>query len=308
MNAINYSEYESEHSGDFLTEAALSRTGFDIRLERARWENPGSARVQTCNRNCLIRLMLPTGDGKRTQPAGNLGSFSGPSAQGFRPLGQLLFIPDGSEFHLKHGACQQKALICVFDPAALGALAAYRWNWDGCVEESMLNLQSLYLRASLQRLAEEVAAPGFASELHTECLLSSVVLDLRRQFLGARPSEDQGGRLSPQQMRVLRELLDAGPEESLSLEHLANACALPVRKLSNYFKNTTGKTLRRYAAENRLEKAIALLADPQLLVKQVAYQAGFQNPAAFTAAFRKAVGMTPEEFRRQRGLPNLYSC
>jgi AraC family transcriptional regulator len=300
MNAINYSEYEPEHSGDFLTEASLSRAGFDVRLEHARWENSGTALVKTRNRSCLIRLMLPTGASERAQPAGNLGSLSGPSSRGFKPLGQLLFIPDGSEFHLKHGVCKQKALICVFDPAAFSALAAYRWNWDGCVDESMLNLQSLYLRASLQRLAEEVASPGFASELHTECLLTSIALDLRRQFLGTRSDEDGNGKLSPQQMSVLRELLDAGPEQAISLEHLANACALSVRKLSSYFKNTTGKTLRRYASESRVEKAMALLDDPKLLVKQVAYQAGFQNPAAFTAAFRKAVGVTPEEFRRHR--------
>ncbi|MBD1552576.1 helix-turn-helix domain-containing protein [Pseudomonas typographi] len=300
MNAINYSEYEPEHSGNFLTEASLKSTGFDIRLEHARWENAGSALIQTHHHSCLIRLMLPSDAGERTQPAGNLGRLCGPASQGFRPLGPLLFIPNGSEFHLKHRACQQKALICVFDPAALATLACYRWNWDGCVDASMLNLQSLYLRAALQRLAEEVAAPGFASELHTESLLTCIALDLRRQFLGIRPCEDGNGKLTPRQMSVLRELLDAGPETALSLQYLANACALPVRKLSSYFKNTTGKTLRRYAAESRVEKAMALLADPQLLVKQVAYQAGFQNPAAFTAAFRKAVGMTPEEFRRQR--------
>lgn len=45
---------------------------------------------------------------------------------------------------------------------------------------------------------------------------------------------------------------------------------------------------------------MALLTSPDLLIKQVAYGAGFQNAAAFTAAFRKEVGLTPEEFRRQR--------
>ena len=45
---------------------------------------------------------------------------------------------------------------------------------------------------------------------------------------------------------------------------------------------------------------MTLLSDQRLLIKQVAYGAGFQNAAAFTAAFRKEVGLTPEEFRRQR--------
>ena len=95
-------------------------------------------------------------------------------------------------------------------------------------------------------------------------------------------------------------MLEAGPNEDTSLQRLAAACSLPARQLSTRFKNTTGKTLRRYAAEIRVRKAMALLTDPRLLIKQVAYGAGFQNAAAFTAAFRKEVGLTPEEFRRQR--------
>lgn len=299
MNPINYSEYESEHSGDFQTEASLYQKGFDIRLEHARWSCSGTASVEIRN-SCLIRLRLPADDFNQGEPEHNLGRFYGRGMRHFKPLGQLLFIPHGTEFHLKHGACQQKALICLFDTAALGALAAYHWNWEECANESMLNLQSPYLQASLQRLAEEVAAPGFASELHTECLLTSIALDLRREFLGPLDASDAVGKLSARQLALVRELVDAGPEEDLSLQRLADICALPVRKLSVYFKNTTGKTLRHYAAQTRMNKAMALLADQRLLIKQVAYQSGFQNAAAFSAAFRKAVGLTPEEFRRQR--------
>ncbi|HBX55674.1 helix-turn-helix domain-containing protein [Pseudomonas sp. UBA2684] len=299
MNAINYSEYTSEHSGDFQTEASLSKKGFDIRVEHARWSCSGTAVVEIRN-SCLIRLLLPADNVNRDDSAYNLGRFSGQGMRHFKQLGPLLFIPHGTEFHLKHGVCQQKALICLFDPTALGALSAYRWNWEERANESMLNLQSLYLQASLLRLAEEVAAPGFASELHTECLLTSIALDLRREFLGPQEVSEVVGKLSARQLKLVYELVEAGPEEDLSLNRLANVCALPVRKLSLYFKNTTGKTLRGYVAQARVEKAMALLADQRLLIKQVAYGAGFQNAAAFTAAFHKTVGLTPEEFRRQR--------
>jgi len=45
-----------------------------------------------------------------------------------------------------------------------------------------------------------------------------------------------------------------------------------------------------------LQKAVALLADPRLLIKQVAYQAGFNNAAAFSAAFRKELVSHPRNF------------
>lgn len=300
MNAIQYSEYDCEDTGRFLTEASLAKQGFDIRVERAQWSTTGTALVDTGD-SCLLRLMLPTS----TQIKPNCGTFSTQGGRQFQPLGKLLFIPHGTEFHLRHDACEQKALVCVFDPASLGVLGSYRWNWHEHVSEAMLNLQSGYLHASLQRLADEVANPGFASELQTECLLTSIALDLRREFIdnarSVESSSEQLRKLSPRQLTLLRELLnEAGEDESRSLRRLAQACDLPIRTLSSRFKNTTGVTLRHYAAQLRLEKAMALLANPRLLVKQVAYQAGFNNAAAFSAAFRKEVGITPEEFRRQR--------
>jgi AraC family transcriptional regulator len=299
MTAINYCEYESEHSGDFLTEASLSKKGFDVRLEHAQWSSAGTALIET-RKSCLVRMLLTPSGLECNDTSHNLGSFRGHATHRFKPLGQLLFIPHGTEFHLKHGACQQKALICLFDPTDLGPLAAYHWDWDVHTDENMLNLQSLYLQSTLQRLAEEVVAPGFASELHTECLLTSVALELRREFLSNRNDDEDTSKLGPSQLNLLREILEAGPNEDTSLHRLADACALSARKLSTCFRNTTGKTLRRYAAEIRIRKAIALLADQHLLIKQVAYASGFQNAAAFTAAFRKEVGLTPEEFRRQR--------
>lgn len=299
MDAIHYSEYDCEESGNFLTEASLARHGFDIRVERAQWSTTGTALIETGD-SCLLRLMLPAS----AQIKPNCGSFASRGTRQFKPLGKLLFIPHGTEFHLRHDACEQKALVCVFDPATLGVLGSYRWDWQHNVSEAMLNLQSGYLHASLQRLAEEVANPGFASELQSECLLTSIALDLRREFIDTpreaiSPSHN-AEKLSPRQLNILRELLDSVSDEGRSLRHLALACDLPLRTLSTRCKNTTGLTLRQYAAQNRLQKALALLADSQLLIKQVAYQAGFNNAAAFSAAFRKEIGVTPEEFRHQR--------
>ncbi|HBO4965635.1 helix-turn-helix domain-containing protein [Pseudomonas aeruginosa] len=297
MNAISYKEYESEHSGDFWTEASLRKQGFDIRLEHAHWSSAGTALIKL-QKNCLVRMLLTPSGLACNGTAHNFGSFDGHAAHRFKPLGQLLFIPHGTEFHLRHGAYQQKSLICMFDPADLGTLAAFHWDWNSRTCEEMLNLQSLYLQATLQRLAEEVAAPGFASELYIECLLTGIALELHREFL--RDGGEESGKLNPGQLRLLREMLETSPDGDISLQGLAAACSLPVRQLSTRFKNTTGKTLRRYAAEIRVRKAMALLTDPRLLIKQVAYGAGFQNAAAFTAAFRKEVGLTPEEFRRRR--------
>jgi AraC-like DNA-binding protein len=54
----------------------------------------------------------------------------------------------------------------------------------------------------------------------------------------------------------------------------------------------------------RVEEAKALLAETtrsDLHVIEVAYAVGFNNKMSFNAAFKKATGMTPTEYRRNHG-------
>ena len=106
------------------------------------------------------------------------------------------------------------------------------------------------------------------------------------------------GKLSSQQLKTLRELVESVPEQSNSLKQLADVLDMPARRLSEQFKSTTGLTLRQYVAQARIRRAKSLLLDRSMLIKQISYHTGFLSPASFTAAFRKEVGMTPEAFRQ----------
>ena len=58
----------------------------------------------------------------------------------------------------------------------------------------------------------------------------------------------------------------------------------------------------------RVEEARQLLAETSrsdMHVIEVAYAVGFNNKASFNAAFKRATGMTPTEYRRSRGLSDL---
>jgi AraC family transcriptional regulator len=301
MDAIEYLEDDETRRVTVNTEASLVNRGFDIRLEHATWRSSGSALISTGS-SCLMRLMLSNSPGDLGE-SGNFGAFCDQAPSRLKPLGDLIFFPRDTRFHLHHDSREQRAIVCVFDPNELGPLAAFDWDWKDCVKENMLDLRSRYLQAALQRLAEEVAEPGFASQLQTEYLLSSIALDLRRAYPDQSRPEALEQKLDARTLKRLRELIDELPEQALSLDYLARECGMPPRKLSIYFRNTVGKTLRRFAAETRLRKAMLLLQDPRLLIKQVAYQSGFQNAASFSAAFRKVSGMTPEAYRRRHGVP-----
>lgn len=297
MYSVKYLEYNPSNVGEFSTESRLVDDGFDIQIQSAQWSSAGTAVIEAKN-SCLLRLVLPKAATRKAIYSDNKGRFSGRNSD-FQSLGQTLFLPPGTEFQFYHGVSQYKSMICLFDPGVLAPLAGLEWCWEDSLNDDMLNLQSNYLQASMERLAQEVAAPGFASELHTECLLTGIAIDLHRQFLGSRMPDDCRGKLSSQQIGQLREMLDADPEMGNSIRKLAQMWDMSPRKLSMLFKNTAGLTLRQYVAQSRIRKAKSLLLNHKMLIKQVSYQTGFQNPASFAAAFRKEVGMTPEAFRQQ---------
>lgn len=297
MYSVKYLENNPSNVGEFSTESRLVDDGFDIQIQSAQWSSAGTAVIEAKN-SCLLRLVLPKAATRKAIYSDNKGRFSGRNCD-FQSLGQVLFLPPGTEFQFYHGVSQYKSMICLFDPGVLAPLAGLEWCWEDSLNDDMLNLQSNYLQASMERLAQEVAAPGFASELHTECLLTGIAIDLHRQFLGSRMPDDCRRKLSSQQIGQLREMLDADPEMGNSIRKLAQMWDMSPRKLSMLFKHTAGLTLRQYVAQSRIRKAKSLLLNHKMLIKQVSYQTGFQNPASFAAAFRKEVGMTPEAFRQQ---------
>jgi AraC family transcriptional regulator len=64
------------------------------------------------------------------------------------------------------------------------------------------------------------------------------------------------------------------------------------------FRITTGRPPHAWLAEQRMMRARRLLADHALSVSEIALAVGYATPSAFTASFRRRVGITPTGFRR----------
>ena len=62
-------------------------------------------------------------------------------------------------------------------------------------------------------------------------------------------------------------------------------------------KKETGKTALEYIQDKIVGIAKVQSLIPAHSISQVAYQLGFQYPQHFTRVFKKATGMTPNEYR-----------
>jgi AraC family transcriptional regulator len=66
---------------------------------------------------------------------------------------------------------------------------------------------------------------------------------------------------------------------------------------ADLFRISTGYAPHRYVILQKIERAKAMLRDPNRSVIEVGLEAGFQNPSHFARMFRKFVGTSPTRFQ-----------
>ena len=86
--------------------------------------------------------------------------------------------------------------------------------------------------------------------------------------------------------------------EHIDRNEIAVEFHLAPEYLAKLYKKKTGKYLKDYIREYRVEQAKKLLREKDVLVSDVAEAVGFDNFSYFSTIFRKYVGMTPNEYRR----------
>ena len=83
----------------------------------------------------------------------------------------------------------------------------------------------------------------------------------------------------------------------ISEARVALLCDMSPSRFCREFKNAFDVTFVEYVATYRVSQAKRLLANPNMLVADVALAVGFNDPSYFTRVFRKQEGLSPTEYR-----------
>jgi AraC-like DNA-binding protein len=99
-------------------------------------------------------------------------------------------------------------------------------------------------------------------------------------------------------IQPLVEWIEANPAKTLSLEEASRRIGRSSSSLSHLFKKLTGKGFRQFQIARKIEKADQLLQTfPQMPIKEVAEQLGFEDPLYFSRLYRKNRGFSPSAQR-----------
>lgn len=84
-------------------------------------------------------------------------------------------------------------------------------------------------------------------------------------------------------------------DDTLSLSSIAYDLQLSTDYLGKLFKKEFGQSFRDYLNSYRIKKAIHILENPSISIKEVAEMTGFTSQQYFSVIFKKITGITPTE-------------
>lgn len=137
---------------------------------------------------------------------------------------------------------------------------------------------------------------GIAAEHLTNALLAAIFQSStsRSSSVGRERTE----KLSPSNLRKAKELL-MNFRERVTLSDLSDELGLSAFHICRAFCAATGLPPRKWRLQQQMLQASALLAGTEIPVSTVANQVGFFDPACFSASFKRAIGVSPSEFRNR---------
>lgn len=155
------------------------------------------------------------------------------------------------------------------------------------------------LTSMVEAIAAEAGQVGMGGALFVESLSRALGVHLLRRYASIRlPAPRAGQKLSPAEMRRVRDYIDENLSEALSLVDMAAQIGLTTDLFTRRFRASFGQPPYRYVTARRIERAGHLLAQGRMAVKEIAVLCGFADQAHLTRVYARETGVTPGAFRK----------
>ena len=138
-------------------------------------------------------------------------------------------------------------------------------------------------------------------DLHSEIIVSGLIVDLLTQLLIMNSSENLGLGFMPEYLKQVVSKIEKQFQEPLSLDDFSREFGISKYHLSREFKRYMGTTPNEYLILTRLNHAKELLKYSDMTVEHIAYACGFHHVSHFISVFKDREKNTPSQFRREWG-------
>jgi AraC-like DNA-binding protein len=127
-------------------------------------------------------------------------------------------------------------------------------------------------------------------------------VELVRHYVEGLPEESKGWLAGLRDRHIGRalNLLHEQPMRDWTLDQLAKNVGVSRSSLAERFTSFVGTPPMQYLQKWRLQIAASKLSDGVSSIAAIGAEIGYESEAAFSRAFKKAVGMPPAEWRNKR--------
>src|SRR5262245_15849953 len=154
-------------------------------------------------------------------------------------------------------------------------------------------------------VVEEANRKRPGGEAVLERMSEMLFVEIVRRYADTLPPEQTGWLAAMRDPAIGRALalIHEKPALPWTLEQLGREVAVSRSTLHERFVHFIGQPPMQYLADWRMQLASHRLRDTDATVNDIAAQVGYENEAAFSRAFRRAVGESPGAWRRARRAP-----
>lgn len=166
----------------------------------------------------------------------------------------------------------------------------------------VLNFEQYYLMnndavaATLNKMMQVCMSEQRNKDILADLSLQELVIHLiQLQKINELENNESTNGILPQLLNYIRGHL----QEKINLKNLSELACMSGSTFYRYVKKSTGLSPQELILRERIKHAKNLLGKSDLLITEVAFDAGFEDPNYFTRAFKKTEGLTPKQYQQK---------
>ncbi len=236
--------------------------------------------------------------------------FRSPDTEFCIPEGQGVFINSGCLHEAVPTDDSDGEYICVnFDPkliSGFGNSLITREYVDPLLLSEKLQIIPLSdepwhrsVCAMLHEMAEVIDRESYGYELELQMFVSKIWLTIVKNNEKTLKNAAKIAPTDKNRMKLLLEYISGNYSEKLTLEDISASAHISKGECCRIFSRILHTTPFHYLTGFRVSKSIRLLGSTEMSIAEVAQRTGFGNSSYFAVCFKKELGMTPLEYRKQ---------
>lgn len=158
---------------------------------------------------------------------------------------------------------------------------------------------SLAIMDHFERILAEHQNPSSHGVLAARSALHELLVCILRDHAEYAKSPQARAPIKSPQIQEALAWMEKHLAEQFSIDEVAHAAGMGISNFHEQFLREMGFTPAEYRTRQRIHKAKLLLYESHLSIVDIAFELGFSTSQYFATVFKKLVGATPREYRKQ---------